>query len=688
MKTRFLDYYQKIFPSRGGSLALVLFLLISFLVLGLRPVEAVPISRIFLPIADSYVIETSPSANYGTSTQIRVDGSPLVRSYLKFNVENISGQVVNATLRIFANSSQSTGFSVHKVSDNTWIETGIVYTNAPSFDTTSSGASGPLTAGNWYTVDITSLISGNGTYSIALLTSNTTAESLASRESANAPQLTVVEETSVTPTPTPTPSSVPTPTPTTSLTPTPTSSPQPGDVIIAAVGDMVCGAGSTGAACKQMEVSNLILAMNPQAFLALGDVQYESGEYNDFINFYEPSYGRLNSVVKPSVGNHEYNDPSASGPTQIGYWDYFNGIGNFSGVAGDRDKGYYSFDLGDWHMIALNTNCSKAGGCGVGSPQETWLRSDLAQSTKSCTLAYYHHPLYSSGGRATTGSVYLWKALYDYHADVILTGHDHTYERFAYMDANGNLDPNGIREFVVGTGGRNHTHFVSAAPNSEVFDDTSFGALKMILGSGSYNWEFVPIPGNTFVDSGSNTCHSKGSASPTPTPTPTLGPTPAPTPTPPVSGILTFFPIADAHVLAGNPTINYGSLGTLEVDGSPLKKILLKFNVSGIGTSAITSAKLRLYDVDASNFGGNFHGIADTSWIESMVTWNTAPAFNPLVVASLGSVSPNIWYEVDVTPLIIGDGIVSIGIDSSSTNGADYSSKEGTFAPQLVISLQ
>ena len=663
MKTRFLGYLKKIFSPKGGSLALVL-------VLSFRPVEAQLISRIFSPTSDSYVIETSPSTNYGTSTQIRVDGSPLVRSFLKFSVENISGAVTNASLRVFANSNHNIGFTVHRVNDTTWTETGVVYTNAPGFDATSSGASGPLTAGNWYTVDITSLVSGNGTYSIALVTSSTTAMSLTSRESVSPPQLIVEEETSGA-TPTPTPTATP------FLTPTPT--PGGSDPVIFAVGDMVPGVvtscGSSN--CKQLEVSQLIADASPAAFLALGDTQYEEGALSDFQTFYQPSYGRVKGITYPAVGNHEYLTPNAQG-----YFDYFNGVGNQTGQAGDRSKGYYAFNVGQWRLYALNTNCSKAGGCGAGSPQEIWLKEDLAANPQSCSLMFYHHPYVSSDSRGFSYYIdqrALWNDFYAAGGDVVLVGHSHFYERYAPMNPDRIQDnAYGIRQFIVGTGGKNIYDIGTQQPLSEVWNGNTFGALKMTLRADGYDWQFVPIVGQTFTDSGTASCH--GAPSPTPTPTPT--------PTPPVSGVLTFSPIADSHVRLDKPTTNYGSSIGLEVDGSPIKKILLKFNVSGIGSSAIANSKLRLYNVDSSNFGGSFRGISDTSWNESTITWNTAPVFNPLIVATLSGVSRNVWYEVDVSPLITGDGIISIGIDSNATNGADYSSKEGTFAPQLVISLQ
>lgn len=198
----------------------------------------------------------------------------------------------------------------------------------------------------------------------------------------------------------------------------------------------------------------------------------------------------------PVIGNHEYNTAGASS-----YFDYFGA------AAGDRSKGYYSFNLGNWHIIALNSNCSNVGGCNAGSPQEQWLRADLAASSTQCTLALWHHPLFSSGV-ASNRTQALWNALYDYNADLILNGHAHVYERFAPQTPGGTLDTvRGIREFIVGTGGESHGGTTNLAPNSEAYNGTTFGVIKLTLKSNSYDWQFIPEAGRTFTDSGSTLCH-------------------------------------------------------------------------------------------------------------------------------------------------------------------------------------
>ncbi len=287
------------------------------------------------------------------------------------------------------------------------------------------------------------------------------------------------------------------------------------DPVIVAAGDIACGGGSGGASCKQMETSNLISAINPNAVLVLGDNQYESGGYSDFLNYYDKSWGRFKSITYPAVGNHEYLTSGAAG-----YFDYFNGIGKSTGVAGERSKGYYAFDIGNWRLYALNSNCSQAGGCNAGSPQEKWLRADLAANPRQCIIAYYHHPLFTSGSRYATNVKPLIQALYDYGAEMILNGHEHNYERFAPMDPNGTLDrAKGIREYIVGTGGRNFTKFVKNEVNSEARNDSSFGVLKLTLHSGSFDTEFIPISGSSYTDKLTGQPCSGSSMPPVPTPT-------------------------------------------------------------------------------------------------------------------------------------------------------------------------
>jgi hypothetical protein len=248
----------------------------------------------------------------------------------------------------------------------------------------------------------------------------------------------------------------------------------------------------------------------------LGDNVYPDGTTAQFNDCYDPTWGRHKNRTRPSPGNHDYHVNGAAG--------YF---GYFGSAAGDPSKGYYSYNLGAWHIISLNSETSQ----GAGSAQEQWLRADLAANQTVCTLAYWHKPRFSSGQHGNiSASQALWQALYDYKADVILNGHDHTYERFAPQNPNAQADPNGIREFVVGTGGAGLYPFPTIQPNSQVRNNTTYGVLKLTLHATSYDWAFVPIAGQTFTDSGNANCVG-GGTNPTPTRTQTSGPGATPTAT-------------------------------------------------------------------------------------------------------------------------------------------------------------
>lgn len=229
----------------------------------------------------------------------------------------------------------------------------------------------------------------------------------------------------------------------------------------------------------------------------LGDNVYENGSLTEYDNCYGPGWGRHKARTMPSVGNHEYQTSGATG-----YFDYFGA------AAGDRTKGYYSYELGGWHIVVLNSNCSIVS-CAAGSAQEQWLRADLAAHPAACTLAYFHHPRFNSGASHGNSPAVqpLWQALYDAGADVILSGHEHLYERFAPQTPAGVADPSrGIRQFTVGTGGRGLYAIGTVKANSEVLNNQTFGVLKLTLGSTSYGWQFVPVSGS-FSDNGTGVCH-------------------------------------------------------------------------------------------------------------------------------------------------------------------------------------
>ena len=281
--------------------------------------------------------------------------------------------------------------------------------------------------------------------------------------------------------------------------------------MIAAAGDIACdpananfnGGNGTAANCRQKATSDLLMGQNFAKVLTLGDHQYEDDRYSKYLQVFDPTWGRVKDLIRPVIGNREYRTTGAAG-----YFDYFNGTGEQTGPAGDRSKAYYSYDIGAWHIIALNSNCFIVS-CAVGSAQEQWLRADLAANPASCTLAYLHHPRFTSGSAGNNPSVQpLWQALYDARADVILASHAHGYERFARQTPSGTLNTTrGIRQFVVGTGGKSLQSFSTSAPNTEVRNNSTYGILKMTLRPTSYAWNFVPEVGRNFTDSGSQECH-------------------------------------------------------------------------------------------------------------------------------------------------------------------------------------
>jgi len=287
------------------------------------------------------------------------------------------------------------------------------------------------------------------------------------------------------------------------------------DPVIAAAGDIACDPssvnfknddGSTND-CRQKYTSDLLVNAHLAAVLALGDNQYECGSYEAHISSYDLSWGRVKAITHPVVGNHEDLTSGGTGCSSdnagaAGYFKYFGA------AAGTPEQSYYSFDIGTWHLIALNSNCSSGGGCTASSPQGRWLQTDLLTHRNQCTLAYWHIPLFSSGGRARNNTKPFWQLLYNNNADLILQAHDHIYERFAPQTPDGVADSTrGIRSFIVGTGGADHTEIVSIADNSEVRNKNTYGVLMLTLHPNSYDWKFVPEAGKTFTDSGTGTCH-------------------------------------------------------------------------------------------------------------------------------------------------------------------------------------
>ncbi len=415
--------------------------------------------------ADAYVTAAARSRNFGQARVLSVAARPSTRAYLRFDLSSIQGATVaKATLRLFAVAPSRRGFTVRSTGSG-WSERGITFRNAPSVGARIA-SSGRVRRG-LVTVDITRSVRGissGGPLNLALTAPGGLAR-LASRESGSrAPRIDFVLET-----------------------------PQK----LVAAGDIAeCGIGGDEATAALVE--NL-----PGTVAALGDLAYPDGKLDEFNNCYGPSWGRFKTRTRPAPGNHEYEYGGTNGVGYFAYW---------GAVAGNPAQGWYSYDLGAWHVVSLNSNCDFVGGCQAGSAQEAWLRADLAAHKKKCTLAYWHHPMFSAyvGAREADMMRPFWQALYDANADVVLSGHAHDYQRFAPQNPAGSADSaRGIREFVVGTGGNQNFHAIDdpLTPNLQSSISGVWGVLELDLWSKRYDWQFHPVAGQTFTDSGSTACH-------------------------------------------------------------------------------------------------------------------------------------------------------------------------------------
>ena len=254
-------------------------------------------------------------------------------------------------------------------------------------------------------------------------------------------------------------------------------------VVLVGAGDI-----STCSNNNDEATAKLLDSISGTVFTA-GDNVYPDGTYTQYTNCYHPTWGRHKSRTKPVPGNHEYNTSGAAG-----YFRYFS-----------NTPSYYAYNLGDWRIYALNSEIDVSST----SAQVRWLKNDLAANAKRCVLAYWHKPRWSSGSHYGSNSTYqtLWKTLYDAGAEVVISGHEHNYERFKEMNGSGSASSPGLREFVVGTGGASHYGFGSVLSTSQVRNSTAYGVLKLTLNSTSYSWKFVPVAGQTFTDSGTTNCH-------------------------------------------------------------------------------------------------------------------------------------------------------------------------------------
>ena len=504
--------------------------------------------------ADSFVLSARPKANKGTATPLRVRNDIEI-TYIRFNVPALPAghHVSGATLRVYASSPSkcALGVDVFRAANDTWGETTISWNNQPG-PTGSVLANLAWTTKNSYrTFPVTSAVSGAGPVSFLLRhapgCSVTSGVPLNSREAgSNQPQL-LVETIPTTSPPacsdgldndadgltdhpadpgctsvSDTDETNPPPAPAcsdgldndadgltdhpadpgcTSGSDTDETDLPPDENVIAAAGDVVCDptgstfGGANPSECQHRATASLLAGAD--VILPLGDLQYPNGSLDAFTFGYDPSWGQFAANTYPVPGNHEYSSGIAQG-----YFDYWTSKGRPTGVAG---TGYYSFDLGSWHVVALNSQCSVVP-CAEGSLQNDFLEQDLASTTKTCIVAYWHHPYFNSGvthgASMPSGAKAFWDDLYAAGADIILNGHEHNYQRYAEQTSSGVATENGIREFIVGTGGKSHYGLLDVKDaNYEVGNATDFGVLRLHLAQTSYSWEFVALNG-TVLDSG------------------------------------------------------------------------------------------------------------------------------------------------------------------------------------------
>jgi hypothetical protein len=422
---------------------------------------------------------------------------------------------------------------------------------------------------------------------------------------------------------------------------------------VAAADPVLVGAGdiSDCGSAKDEQTATLLDGI-PGTVATFGDNAYSSGSAAQYRDCYDPTWGRHKARTKPAAGNHEYGTSGASG--------YF---GYFGAAAGTAGQGWYSYDLGRWHMIVLNSNCGEVG-CGTNSTQVKWLRADLAAHAGDHVIAYWHHPRFSSGAHGNDASVQpFWDALYAAGADIVLNGHDHDYERFAPQDPSGRADPaHGIREFVIGTGGRELRPRDTTVKNSQVFSET-FGVLKLTLHANSYDWKFVPIAGESFTDSGTGT----------------------PVGTSPRS----FKTVSDTWVDQRHPATNHATSSRLFVDGNAGRgrdlRTYLKFKVTGLG-GTVERAILRLW-VTNPTANGPTVAATRTNWSGRKLTWRNRPGPTGPVLANAGALAAGRWAEFDVTAAVHGNGTYAFLLRSTSADGLVASSLQGRHPPRLVVTL-
>jgi hypothetical protein len=419
--------------------------------------------------ADALVTQSEPSANDGNGATLRADGTDdsQFESFLRFNIPEVDSTVQSVRLRLYVMDNGTQNGPAVYATDNFWDENDLTWNTRPERTSTALDNKDHLTRNNWVEYDVTSTVIGSGAVSFVLIADSKDGVVFSSREGGKPPQLILNPTGGIGFTAVPTGMTI-------------TSSDEP----------ILVGAGDISECDNDNdELTAQLLDVIPGTVFTTGDNAYRNGTIRDYNKCYAPTWGRHKERTKPVPGNHEYHTDEAAG-----YFEYFNNIPE-----------YYAYDLGNWRVYALNSEIDVS----ENSAQVLWLQADLAANPRQCVLAYWHQPRWSSGSQHGSDDDYqaLWQVLYEAGAELVINGHEHNYERFAEMNVAGEAVSPGLREFVVGTGGGGLYDFASPLPASEVRNDSTFGVLKLTLGVDRYAWEFVPIAGSTFTDSGSTNCH-------------------------------------------------------------------------------------------------------------------------------------------------------------------------------------
>jgi hypothetical protein len=417
------------------------------------------------PDADAWVDEEEPDNNEGQDDSLKVDGASgtALETYIRFTNPGIAGTLVKALLRVYAKDNENTrnGPAIY-MTDPTWDESGITWNTRPARTSKAIDNKQEIGGGTWVEYNVTSRVTMDGTYSFALISDDSDGIEFSSREGDHPPELVVTVSSGPAPTATPT-------------------LPPEAHVLVGAGDISDCGN-------ENDEMTAQLLDEIPGTVFTTGDNVYDDGTPEEFMNCYDPTWGRHKDRTRPIPGNHDFGYEDGAG-----YYEYFNDI-----------PPYYAYDLGSWRIYALNTELDLS----AESEQIAWLQEDLAANPRQCALAFWHQPRWSSGIEHGSYEEYqdLWEILHEAGAELTVHGDEHNYERFAEMNAGGSASSPGMRSIVVGTGGKSHYEFGTPLPASEVRESSSYGVLKLTLYPDRYEWEFVPAAGYTFTDHGSTGC--------------------------------------------------------------------------------------------------------------------------------------------------------------------------------------